>query len=505
MKLRAGLLLERSPGTFTFPHRTFQEYLAGAHLTTQQNFGVRVAELAVENLTLWHEVILLAVGRLVYISGDTTDKPLALVGELCPPDTPPDWHKVWLAGEVLLEIGPKRMQDSAMGRGLLKQVRDCLADLVTQGQLSPRERAEAGNVLARLGDPREDVTTLNKMSFCYVPPGPFWMGSGDDDDMAADSEKPLHQVDLPYGYWISQYPVTVAQFRIFVDESGHKPRNPDSLRGIATHPVVWVTWYEAVAFCDWLTGIWREAGIIPAGAEVRLPSEREWEKAARGGLKIVDGDYMITDSTQGFDRPEVKLRNNDAPQPRFPWGNEPDPERANYRDTGIGGTSVVGAFPGGITPYGCLDMSGNVWEWCQTKWQDNYQDYQDDNDKAGSSSRVLRGGAFNNNDRNVRCARRNRNNPNNRNNEIGFRVMLVSTYFLIRETDPAGIVQRLWLLNRGYTREKWRSLFLAAPWLRPKAGQITTGPIPWDDDHPWYGATMCPNRLNSCFLCKKIR
>ena len=132
---------------------------------------------------------------------------------------------------------------------------------------------------------------------------------------------------------------------------------------------------------------------------VRLPSEAEWERAARG----TDGRI-------------------------YPWSGDLDPGRANYAETGIGTTSAVGMFPAGVSPCGALDMAGNVWEWCATKRQGNYQDYRDDNDLAGGDARVVRGGSFFYGRRYVRCASRFSRDPLDRYDIIGFRVVLASPW-----------------------------------------------------------------------------
>ncbi|HLF87440.1 MAG TPA: NACHT domain-containing protein, partial [Anaerolineales bacterium] len=146
MKLRAGLLVERTPEIFTFPHRTFQEYLAGAHLASQAKFAETGTGLA-EQGALWWEVILLATGKLVYLSGDL-DKPLALVGELCPArldETRSEWKKVSLAGDVLAEMGIKRVQDRTLGQDFLPRVQERMVDLLERNALTAQERAYAGN------------------------------------------------------------------------------------------------------------------------------------------------------------------------------------------------------------------------------------------------------------------------------------------------------------------------------------------------------------------------
>lgn len=247
-----------------------------------------------------------------------------------------------------------------------------------------------------------------------------------------DNEKPQHELDLPYDYWLAKYPVTVAQYRAFVDASGYETRAKDSLRGVPNHPVVNVTWYDALKYCDWLNGQLKkwakqvkdekpitEGGVLSSfvlglssGAlQVTLPSEAEWEKAARG---------PSTGSEDG--------RN-------YPWGENPDPNLANYAETGIGGTSPVGAFPGGASPYGLLDMSGNVWEWTRSLWGKDFSKpdfkypYQpgkkyEDTNADRNIYRHLRGGSFLSSVDTLRCAARSLNFPDLWDWLDGFRVMV---------------------------------------------------------------------------------
>jgi hypothetical protein len=216
MKLRAGLLLERAPEIYTFPHRTFQEYLAGAHLAAQPDFAQQATDLTAEG-AFWREVVLLAVGRLVYLNGDTA-KPLALVAELCPAqsgDTDIAWRQAWLAGDVLLEMGLNRVNDSALGRELAERIRSRLVALLHGGHLSPVERAAAGDTLAQLGDPRfrADAWFLPNeplLGFVEIPAGPFLMGSKPEQDKyAQEEEQPQHEVSLP------RSPVKVGIFQDF--------------------------------------------------------------------------------------------------------------------------------------------------------------------------------------------------------------------------------------------------------------------------------------------------
>ena len=429
MKLRAGLLLERVPQVYTFPHRTFQEYLAGAYLSSEGDFARQAAELVAEG-AFWREAVLLAVGRLVYLNGETA-RPLALVGELCPPkakDTNAAWQQAWFAGDVLLEIGLNRASASEFGQGLVAQVRERIAELVSKGRLTPVERVAVANTLARLGDPRfrADVWHLPddpRLGFVEVPAGKFIMGSdGQKDADALDRELPQHELALG-AYYIGRYPVTVAQFRAFREDTKQKPGDPDCLRGLPNHPVARVSWHEALAYCEWLTrrlpeladgmlaeaepkhrAFWQQAR--DGRLEARLPSEAAWEKAARG----TDGRI-------------------------YPWGRKPDPDAANYGETGINATSAVGCFPAGVSPYGCLDMSGNVFEWTRSLWGKSWEqpqsncpydpaDGREALDAADDVMRVLRGGCFFGYARSVRCAFRDLRDPHYRFDLVGFRVLL---------------------------------------------------------------------------------
>jgi formylglycine-generating enzyme required for sulfatase activity len=181
-------------------------------------------------------------------------------------------------------------------------------------------------------------------------------------------------------YQIGKYPLTVEEFGKYVDDGGPEPRNWDQQLAHPNRPVVDVSWHEAVAYCRW--------------AGVRLPSEAEWERAARG----VEG--------RGY-----------------PWGSEdPDPARANYHDTKLGAPTPVGLFPQGATPEGICDLAGNVWEWV-ADWYAGYPAGRQRNPTgpASGKERVLRGGSWDGDPRLVRASGRGWYGPEDRSYSIGFR------------------------------------------------------------------------------------
>jgi formylglycine-generating enzyme required for sulfatase activity len=269
----------------------------------------------------------------------------------------------------------------------------------------------------------------------YVPAGEFQMGSTESQSQAAvdqcvaggfeqgdcedwlDDEKPAHTVSLD-SFWIDKHEVTNAQFAAFLNEEGNQEEGgvtwldvedenclveksgeefqPKS--GYADHPVVKVSWYGARAYAEWVGG--------------RLPTEAEWEYAARG--------------------PEGRI---------YPWGDdEPTCDLAQYRGCS-GDTVPVDSLPNGASWCGALNMAGNVWEWVADWYDGDYYARSPSENPGGpeyGSVRVVRGGSFNLTVNIVRCAYRFRYAPNRRSNYGGFRVV-VSPFRRAQHGDTSGI------------------------------------------------------------------
>ncbi len=259
------------------------------------------------------------------------------------------------------------------------------------------------------------------------------MGQGEHDrknEVWFSKETPAGEYDLNYDYWIAQYPVTVAQFQTFVDDSDFKIGDSDALQAIPNTPVVYVSQIEALAFCDWLTGCWRKTGLLPEGWRVTLPNEPEWEKAARGGLDIPIAPSIVDMAALSFNKfsSQCPTQSNPEPQRRYPWGKAMDDECVNY-GMKAGGFSTPGVYPQGVSPYGCHDMVGNVWEWTRSEsgdypypaigtaaWKQR--------EREDPAFCVLRGGAFDFDHDGVRCAVRVSREPGLRYDVVGFRVVL---------------------------------------------------------------------------------
>jgi formylglycine-generating enzyme required for sulfatase activity len=336
-------------------------------------------------------------------------------------------------------------------RAKVELVQNWLIHILRRNDFPATERALAGNTLAQLGDPRREVMTIADMQFCLVPAGPFWMGDGNEKQKEPNC-------NLDYDFWISRYPITNTQFAEFVKAGGYQearywpeaksekfwqngkfkgrydnqprehPHDFGSPFNLPNHPVVGITWYEALAFSRWLNEFCQKQNWLEAKMRVQLPSEAEWEKAARGGVEIPQR-FVIASLRELSTKTLVSCQKKSQIQRRYPWGDQPETNCANYSDTGIGATSAAGCFPGGASPYGCEEMSGNVWEWTRSLY-DEYPYPVDEKARterenlaaSQDKNRVLRGGAFGSEHRLVRCACRSGVDPGYWYRFIGFRL-----------------------------------------------------------------------------------
>ncbi len=236
------------------------------------------------------------------------------------------------------------------------------------------------------------VYCLGELDFVRIAAGPFLMGSTDENPLAHPNEKPQHVVDIPYDYWLSRLLVTNEQYAAFIRDGEHPVNGWEKKRN---HPVVNVSWDDCMAYCKWLQN--RMRAQLPPGAVVRLPTEAEWEKAARG----MDGR-------------------------EWPWGNQFDISKCDMDERGRGGASPAGAYsPQGDSPYGCADMAGSAWEWTHSKLKPYPYRADDGREDEQGGPRVIRGGAFPFDHGRARCAYRGRHLPIYLWPHYGFRVAVI--------------------------------------------------------------------------------
>jgi formylglycine-generating enzyme required for sulfatase activity len=394
---RSGLYVEVNPETHAFSHQNFREYLAARALVRRRDADMIATVLAHAGDSWWEEVILLAAAHKElseYVLEDLLDA-LARQGHLV------------LAGKCAVDAGDR------LPPGPRRRLQDALRARMIDAGHTPKDRYAAGETLDALGWLPDD---LNDWARCPA---------------AADDKR-----DLLAG----RYPMTNAQYELFLRAGGYddpgywggetgeawqwrvKGERPYSDRGTDEpeywqtarfgrdrrgYPVVGVSWYEAVAYCAWLTALLRRArageelppahlaliaGPLAAGAvEVRLPAEREWMWLAGGE----SGDRYPWDAPTEATKDQAAIL-----------------ARANTDESEIKGTSPVAMYPQGRgRPFGLYDMAGNVWEWTAS-WYDKEQ-----------TSRVLRGGSWLPYQRLARVSIRNDNSPDFALDDIGFRVV----------------------------------------------------------------------------------
>jgi formylglycine-generating enzyme required for sulfatase activity len=335
-------------------------------------------------------------------------KPVVLITQR-PKDVPFDLRTMFYIyygdDDGTASISKLKQDLSIMAKGLLESKKPIL----------PLPIVSSPSDLARFDRLPESIAwERDGKEMVLVPSGEFLMGTSQEqladlkhrygwDHEWMRRETPQRRVHVE-DFYIDKYLVTNAEYERFVNATDHvteaevegwgwvwgqglrkveganwrHPNGPGStIEDRMDCPVVMVSWNDATAYADW--------------AGKRLPMEAEWEKAGRG--------------TQGW---------------LWPWGNEWDKRKANTIEAGPHTVTPVGSYPAGASPYGCLDMAGNVWEW-MTDWLKAYpgSDYLDED--LGEKYKVLRGGSWNGYGDVTRCAFRVRFDPSNRGNDIGFR------------------------------------------------------------------------------------
>lgn len=435
-----GLLAEFDPGEYGFLHQTFVEYLAAVEIAHQaQGDPEKITGLLrpCAGDPNWHEVNLLVLeyvglnqhletiaGKVIETLSSNVDKP----------------EEVILAGEASADLKNvlSRANLQICGGGL---------DIVMREGKSAQSRLQAGDLLARLDNLSEEVRSPDAMAFCFVPAGRFLMGD--------EGHRGPYQVDLGE-YWIGRFPVTVAQFDVFARAGGYSqsaywseargqslwteagfkgmfdetPRTDRRTYGVRfdlkNHPVVGISWYEALAFARWLNKRANESSNLwlPQGWEIRLPSEAEWEKAARGGLLVPTQTVLRSLNKRLAAVSNTACEENFRPTTLYPWGNNFSCEQANTSESAFAASSAVGCFPGGLSRYGCEDLAGNVSEWTASVGCDlPYNPLERREDPNLSGNRVIRGGSWYHTQASARTGHRQMFYPASFYDYVGFRVV----------------------------------------------------------------------------------
>lgn len=393
-------LLRPGDGQYEFQHLTFQEFLAAAAIASdiREEGEAKVLE------SYWgdphfEEMVELYIGyRSIHSKGTAN----YLVSEVLNADDRPPFHRWRLAARSLLDIHPRRREASAENVARERML------TVMSSNAETKARADAGETLGRLGDPRD------LKAFVPIPAGTYNLSMG--------------EVEIETPFEIGKYPVTNGWFREFVAAGGYENTDlwtPEGRKWLAhtkakapagwhdrkwnnpSAPVVGVCWWEAAAFLEWLTRSRDD------GWRYGLPSEIQWEAAAAG--KEGKGKY--------------------------PWRGDWAEDHCNSSEGGLGKTSVVGVFPKGDTPERVVDLSGNVWEWLETDYhsREMKSDYPFDEEvqalydageylkavgkyeKNNGINPMLRGGGWSLTRSLVARASRSRNYPDQRDDYMGFR------------------------------------------------------------------------------------
>jgi formylglycine-generating enzyme required for sulfatase activity len=399
----SGILLDRGRD-FEFWHLSFQEYLAALEIggLRDEYLFKAVFEGGKIYRAEWRETMRLLGGVLLQ-QGEPRINGLfeAILERLGPrPGLEEQVRCAALLSAMMQDLS--RMDFKPAQTSAYESTMKAVMGIFETGEAQRIElarRIEAADLLGQAGDPR-----LEENNWVTIPPCTFYMGAqktnqnGRNYDLKADAcESPVREVKLK-GFRIRRFPVTVQEFGVFMDSKDTKgysrrlywreggsdiaPKDWERQKEHPNWPVVGVSWYEAAAWCAWFGG--------------RLPTEAEWERAARGPRGT-----------------------------RYPWGDQPliDPSRANYHgETAVGHPTPVGLYPTGNTPERLCDTLGNVWEWCDD-WFSSYENGVQNNPRGVYTgyAKVMRGGSWNYSPEGIRVSVRGRDAPMNRGDYVGFR------------------------------------------------------------------------------------
>jgi len=398
---RTGILQERGQGIYSFAHLSLQEYLTASALSRRED----IFAIVQNNLkdSWWHEVIKMAISLM-----DTSPGTQLLEMILKSSQEVDPYDNLFITAECIADLGFSQIPHS-----MHVTVQKRLLQVMGNEKVSLERRVVAGERLGNISDPRFRGQILLP-AFVKIPSGSFNMGSQPQNLYALESEIP--QRDMETGeFYVSIYPVTNAQYQRFLSENPNIPSPHSHLYPVldwdqklrvcrparGNRPVTFVSREDANQYCRWLTDYLKSDQSLPYeirdhirnGWVVRLPTEAEWERVARG--------------SQGTE---------------WPWGNKYLPHLANSEEEGLEGTTPVGIFPSGKSNFGVYDLAGNVFEWTQ-----------DLNGSADLS--VLKGGAWNYDYIHTRCAHRFRVSTDNRTAYIGFRIVIGLPYKGVSERE----------------------------------------------------------------------
>ena len=413
---RAGVIYARSPKHYQFAHRSFQEHLSACYLASEGQFPHQIITDVQSSPQLWRNVLDLlpdetdqaSLWNFVKNVLPNRKKPLPTTRD------DPRWWLLYYAIRwtnahdlIALEV------DDDIQEIIQKRIQETTQKIIELGALPPVERAEMGRTLAELGDTRHGVGLrddgLPDIAWGEpVPAGTYTVG-GDERAYEGLEEQ---QVTLEYSYKLAKFPVSYAQFEAFVQSAGLKQDewwkgmpevgndgfgNEYPIREFrdqrfkhANHPRDNVTWYQAVAFCRWLTAQYQDKGLLADGEVIRLPTQHEWEIAAR----YPDGQH-------------------------YAWGYKFDLTYANTDEgNNVGQTSPVGMYSDGKNDaLDLYDLNGNVWEWTLSAWETG------ENHHEPEISRVLRGGSWSYDQHFARSVSRLLNAPDDSFFSYGFRLV----------------------------------------------------------------------------------